>query len=77
MQLIGGGGRGGLGGSYALVRHGERLELRARSRYRRGWDSVDVDGGGDGSAAYGFTRGQETDRQIFPCTLGLVEREIG
>src|SRR5258708_18243782 len=75
-----GGGRGvGLswGWSCGVVRDGDSLDVRARSGYRRGGDSIDVDGGGDGSATHCFAGGQKANRPVSSRTFGLVERIVG
>src|ERR1035441_998240 len=73
----GGGGGGGVGGRCGWAGRGDRIEGRARGGYGRGWNSVDVDGGGDDSGPDGFARGQQTHRPISSRTLGLVKGKVG
>jgi len=60
-----------------LVERGDLINVGTRGCDRRGWDSVDEDGVGDGTAADRFARRQETNRPISSRTLGLVEGVVG
>src|ERR1700674_4778320 len=63
--------------SCGCVSGGDFLDVGARGGYRGGGDSIDVDGGSDGSAAHGFAGRQKANRPVSSRTLGLVERIVG
>src|ERR1035437_7551849 len=73
----GGGGGSGVGGGRGWAGGGGGIEGRGGGGYGRGWNSVHVDGGGDGSGPDGLARGQQTHRPISSRTLGLVKGKVG